>query len=81
MQFNEVVRNSSIRFLLVSIAIYQRTLSPDHGIFKYVYGAPVCRFYPTCSEYTAQSIRQFGFKGIWMGIKRIARCNPFSTSL
>jgi len=38
----------------------------------------LCRFTPTCSEYTIQAIREYGsFKGIIMGIKRILRCHPF----
>ena len=36
-----------------------------------------CRFYPTCSEYTAQSIAKHGvLKGCWLGLKRISRCHP-----
>jgi len=81
MEFITRARSAGIRFLLLCITCYQRTLSPDHGIFKYVYGGAVCRFHPTCSEYTAQAIRQFGFKGVWMGIKRIAACNPFNASI
>jgi len=38
---------------------------------------PVCRFTPTCSEYTKQAIIKYGvFKGLWLGIKRISRCHP-----
>lgn len=38
-----------------------------------------CKFYPTCSEYTKQAIQKYGaLKGIFMGIFRILRCNPFS---
>ena len=38
-----------------------------------------CKFYPTCSEYTKQAILKYGsLKGIYLGIKRIIRCNPFS---
>lgn len=40
---------------------------------------PVCRFYPTCSEYTKQAIQKHGvLKGSWLGIKRICRCHPFN---
>ncbi len=40
--------------------------------------APCCRFDPTCSAYTLQAIRRFGFfKGTAMGMWRILRCNPF----
>jgi len=39
----------------------------------------MCRYIPTCSEYTAQSIREHGiFAGVAYGIRRILRCNPFS---
>ncbi len=38
-----------------------------------------CKFYPTCSEYTKQAIQKYGaVKGIFLGIYRILRCNPFS---
>jgi len=37
-----------------------------------------CRFTPTCSEYMKDAIKMYGsLKGIWLGIKRILRCNPF----
>ena len=38
-----------------------------------------CKYYPTCSEYTKQAIIKYGtIKGIFLGIKRILKCNPFS---
>jgi len=40
---------------------------------------PVCRFTPTCSEYTRQAVEKYGvLKGMFLGIKRILRCHPFS---
>ena len=38
-----------------------------------------CKFYPSCSEYTTQAIQKYGAgKGLFLGFKRILRCNPFS---
>lgn len=37
-----------------------------------------CRFTPTCSEYTVEAIQDKGiFKGMFRGVRRILRCNPF----
>ncbi len=38
-----------------------------------------CKFYPTCSEYTKQAIEKYGAgKGLFKGLCRILKCNPFS---
>ena len=40
----------------------------------------VCRFYPSCSEYTILALEKYGFiTGIKMSIDRIKRCNPSNT--
>jgi putative membrane protein insertion efficiency factor len=57
------------RFFIALIRGYQRTSR---------WRPPVCRFEPSCSEYTAQAIARFGpWRGAWMGVKRIGRCHPF----
>ncbi len=36
-----------------------------------------CRFYPSCSEYTAEAIKKHGaFWGVILGTYRILRCQP-----
>jgi len=56
-------------FILL-IKIYQLGISPIIG--------PKCRFTPTCSQYGKEALQKYGiFKGGWMTIKRIARCNPW----
>lgn len=53
------------------IKFYQKMISPLFG--------HRCKYYPSCSEYTKQAIEKYGFfVGIFKGILRIIRCNPFS---
>lgn len=41
------------------------------------YTPSVCRFQPTCSQYTMEAIEKYGArKGLWLGLKRILRCHP-----
>ena len=60
------------------ISLYQRTISPDHGVFKHRHPHGFCKYYPSCSEFTKQSIQKHGLLGVWYGFKRILKCNPFS---
>jgi len=66
--------------ILFLIKIYQKTISADHGgILSYFKPQGVCRFRPTCSDYTYQAVEKHGvIKGIFLGSKRILKCNPFS---
>jgi len=61
------------------IKIYQKTLSFDHGFFKFLYPYGYCRFTPTCSDYAIQAIEKYGiFKGGIKAFYRVMRCNPFN---
>ncbi len=58
------------RILIQLIKGYRAVLSPIMG--------NQCRFYPTCSCYTEEAIRQHGaLRGSWLGMRRIARCHPW----
>ena len=36
-----------------------------------------CRYLPTCSEYSIEALKTFGFfKGLFVSIKRILSCHP-----
>jgi putative membrane protein insertion efficiency factor len=63
--------NFIIKIPVWIITIYQHIIGP---IFP-----RVCRFHPTCSEYTKQALIKYGLtKGLLIGIRRILRCNPFN---
>jgi uncharacterized protein len=39
-----------------------------------------CRYEPVCSIYMSQALKKYGvFKGGFMGLKRLARCHPWSS--
>ncbi|MCM1163120.1 MAG: membrane protein insertion efficiency factor YidD [Muribaculaceae bacterium] len=61
------------RLLILPIRFYQCAISP---LFP-----PVCRFTPTCSQYAIEAISRHGaIKGLWLALKRIARCHPWGGS-
>jgi putative membrane protein insertion efficiency factor len=58
------------QLLIAGLRIYKRWISPLLP--------SACRCHPTCSEYMMQAIQTHGaIRGVWMGLKRIARCHPF----
>ena len=57
--------------ILTLLRVYQVAISPMLG--------PRCRFYPSCSHYACQAVREHGaLRGTWLAIRRVARCNPFN---
>ncbi|MDO8432299.1 MAG: membrane protein insertion efficiency factor YidD [Candidatus Binatus sp.] len=58
---------------LGAIAIYRGAISP---MIQALFGR-ACRFEPSCSEYAAGAIREYGLiRGGARAAWRIARCNP-----
>jgi uncharacterized protein len=57
--------------LIAPIRVYQRWISPRL--------APRCRYYPSCSDYAVEAIRELGpIRGPILAAWRLLRCNPFS---
>ncbi len=57
--------------LLAPIWVYRRLISPMLP--------QRCRYYPSCSAYAEQAIREHGpLRGTWMGMRRLARCHPWA---
>ena len=68
------------QLVLAAIRFYQRYLSFDTGILKFLFLTDsACRFTPRCSEYTYGAIKRYGIiYGLWLGLKRIIRCHPWN---
>ena len=65
-----MIKNIGAKCIISLIDIYKYLISPLLG--------NNCRFLPTCSEYTKDSILKFGLvKGCWLGLKRILKCHPW----
>ena len=60
------------RLLLRGIGTYQRAFE----------GRPSpCRFFPSCSEYSAEAIHVHGAgRGTWLAVRRLLRCRPLGPS-
>ncbi|EQK71299.1 TPA: membrane protein insertion efficiency factor YidD [Clostridioides difficile] len=52
------------------VRFYQKYISTLKG--------PTCRFYPTCSQYSIEAFKKYGFvKGMYLTIRRLLKCHPF----
>lgn len=41
-----------------------------------------CKFIPTCSNYMIEALNTHGLiKGLYLGIRRLLRCNPFNKNI
>lgn len=66
--------NRAATFLMLGlVAFYQFVLSP--------FMPRACRFLPTCSSYAREAIEKHGpCTGLWLALKRLARCHPWGGS-
>ncbi len=56
---------------LLPLHLYRRVISPLLG--------PRCRYYPTCSQYAVDAVREYGLiRGGVLAGWRVLRCNPWS---
>jgi putative membrane protein insertion efficiency factor len=67
----ETVPGPLARLILLPIRGYRRFLSPALG--------QRCRYYPTCSAYAEEAVRELGpLRGTIVAAWRVLRCNPLS---
>lgn len=59
----------AVKIMVLLINVYQKIFA----------GRPsTCRFFPSCSSYAIESFEKKGFfKGFFLSVKRILRCNPW----
>jgi putative membrane protein insertion efficiency factor len=59
------------RLALLLVRGYRRLVSPLL--------APRCKYYPSCSQYALDALREYGFlRGSVLASWRVLRCNPLS---
>lgn len=57
------------RAMIGAIRFYRKGISPLKP--------PVCRFYPSCSQYGLEAVEKYGAaKGGWLLVRRLLRCHP-----
>ena len=59
------------KIFIYLIKFYRKYISPMKST--------KCPYFPTCSEYGREAVEKYGaFKGGFLALWRIIRCNPFS---
>tara|TARA_B100000683_G_C12482240_1_gene551818 strand:+ start:1962 stop:2201 length:240 start_codon:yes stop_codon:yes gene_type:complete len=59
-----------VKFSIFLINFYKKLISP--------FLMKSCRFEPTCSSYSLEAFKRFGFMiGLKLTVKRIIRCHPW----
>jgi hypothetical protein len=68
------------RVILMFIRFYQKTSFFHGAISRQLFLTDkVCRFTPSCSNYTYQAGEKYGsIRGLFLGFKRIIRCHPWN---
>lgn len=65
-----IIARSLALVLRVLVRAYQMLISPVLP--------QTCRFYPSCSAYTAEALDRHGpLGGGWLALRRIVRCHPW----
>ncbi|HEV8601188.1 MAG TPA: membrane protein insertion efficiency factor YidD [Patescibacteria group bacterium] len=62
--------------IVALVWIYQKTLSPDHGLIKFLFPYGYCKFYPSCSTHALLVLQTEGLLGLGKILKRVGSCNP-----
>ncbi|MBD1134851.1 membrane protein insertion efficiency factor YidD [Pelagibacterales bacterium SAG-MED47] len=62
--------NIFVNILIKLVKGYRFLISPLLG--------DSCRYFPTCSDYTIEALREYGLiKGIFLSFRRILSCQPW----
>jgi putative membrane protein insertion efficiency factor len=61
-----------MKYVLIGLLrAYRAVISPLYG--------EVCRYYPSCSAYALEAVREHGsLRGSWLAVRRLARCHPWA---
>ena len=64
------LRRGVVAVLLAPIHLYRATA---------VLRQPRCKYYPSCSTYAVDALREHGpLRGTWLAARRLGRCHPWS---